>query len=142
MSSDFAQTKQVVTGVRRGIALAIFVLGVSVIPGLTLASELRSWKWFFAPPVAVVMLLCLIAAFGRSEKRNLTPQGLADELERHLVGNEGQYDWGGTTSEELVDERLNRLIPRLIQYDRLDTAEKREQFREIIEALRRGEIPD
>jgi hypothetical protein len=41
-----------------------------------------------------------------------------------------------------VDERLNRLIPRLIEYDRLETAEKRREFREIIEALRRGEIPE
>jgi hypothetical protein len=72
----------------------------------------------------------------------VTPQGLADELEKHLNGNEGPYDWDATTSEALADERLNRLIPRLIQYDRLDTPEKRVQFREIIEALRRGEIPD
>jgi hypothetical protein len=89
-----------------------------------------------------VVLLCLNAAFNRRDKRNVTPQELANGLERHLVGNEGQYDWGETTSVELADERLNRLIPRLIEYDRLDTAEKRQQFREIIEALRRGEIPD
>jgi len=123
---------------RGRIALAI----VLVVPGLLLANALHSWTWFFAALIAEVVLLCLVAGFGRSDKRDVTPQELADELERHLAGNEGPYDWDATTSEELTDERLNRLIPRLIEYDRLDTAEKREQFREIIETLRRGQIPD
>ena len=92
--------------------------------------------------ITEVILLCLVAAFGRSEKRDVTPQELAQELERHLIGNEGPYDWDATTSVEITDQRLNRLIPRLIEYDRLDTAEKRQQFREMIEILRRGEIPD
>ena len=105
-------------------------------------SALHSWTWFFAALIAEVVLLCLAAALGHRNKRDVTPQELADELERHLVGNEGPYDWGETTSVELTDEKLNRLIPRLIEYDRLDTAEKLEQFREIIERLRRGEIPD
>lgn len=104
---------------------------------------MHSWTWFFAALIAEVVLLYLMATFGRIEPKDLTPQELAEELERHLVGkNEGPYDWGATTSEPLADERLNRLIPRLIEYDRLDTEEKREQFREIIETLRRGEIPD
>jgi len=98
--------------------------------------------WFFGTLIAEVILLCLFAAFGRSDKRDVTPQELAEELERHFVGTAGPYDWDATTSVELTDERLNRLIPRLIEYDRLDTAEKREQFREIIETLRRGKIPD
>ena len=79
---------------------------------------------------------------GSSEKRYVTPQELADELERHLVGNEGQYAWDDTTSYELTDERLNRLVSRLPEYGRLDTPEKRDPFRAIIETLRRGEIPD
>jgi hypothetical protein len=126
---------------RGRIALAIAFIAF-MFPGLVLASALHSWTWFFAAPIAQAVLLWLIAAFGRGDKRDVTPQELADELERHLIGNEGPYDWDATTSVALADERLNRLIPRLIEYDRLDTAEKREQFREIIEALRRGEIPD
>jgi len=123
---------------RARIALVIAV----AVPALLLASAVRSWMWFFGALIAEVILLCLFAAFGRSDKRDVTPQELAEELERHLVGNEGPYDWGATTSVELTDERLNRLIPRLIEYDRLDTAKKREQFREIIETLRRGKVPD
>ena len=98
--------------------------------------------WFLSALIVEVALLALVAASGRNEKRDVTPQEFAEELERHLVGSEGPYDWDATTSEELTDERLNRLIPRLIQYDRLDTVGKREQFREIIETLRRGEIPN
>jgi hypothetical protein len=123
---------------RGRIALAIVLL----VPGLLLASALHSWTWFFVALITEVILLCLVAAFGRSDKRDVTPQELAQELERHLIGNEGPYDWGATTSVEITDQRLNRLIPRLIEYDRLDTAEKRQQFREMIEILRRGEIPD
>jgi len=124
---------------RGRITRAIFL----VVPALLLAGALHSWTWFFAALFAeVIVLLCWIAPFNRGYKRNVTPQELADELERHLIGSEGQYDWDETTSFNLADERLNRLIPRLIEYDRLDTPEKREQFLEIIEALRRGEIPD
>ena len=123
---------------RGRVALAIAL----VVPAILLADRLHSWAWFFVALIAEAVLLCLVAASGRSDKRDLTPQELAEELESHLVGNEGPHDWDATTSEELTDERLNRFIPRLIEYDRLDTAEKREQFREIIETLRRGRIPD
>jgi hypothetical protein len=119
----------------------VTLVTLCVFPGIVLGSELHSWTWFFAASVAQATLLCLVAAWPQA-KRNVTPKELADELERHLIGNEGPYDWDATTSEEIADARLNRLIPGLIEYDRLETAEKREQFREIIDALRRGEIPD
>ena len=124
--------------VRRCFALAIFF----IVPGLMLSSALHSLTWLFAVPAALLLLTLFIGALGSSEKRYVTPQELADELERHLVGNEGQYDWDDTTSYELTDERLNRLVSRLPEYDRLDTPEKRDPFRAIIETLRRGEIPD
>ena len=114
---------------------------VLVVFNVPLQSALHSWGWFFASAIAQAALLGLMV-FGRGEKRDVTPQELADELERHLIGNEGPYDWDATTPVAVADERLNLLIPRLIEYDRLDTAEKREEFRKIIDALRRGEIPD
>ncbi len=120
----------------------IVLVTAVVVPAVLLASALHSWMWFFGALIVEVILLCLFAAFGRSDKRDVTPHELAEELERHLVGNEGPYDWDATTSGELTDDKLNRLIPRLIEYDRLDTADKREQFREIIETLRRGNIPN
>jgi len=122
---------------RGRIAMAIAL----AFPALLLANAFHSWKWFSGAVIVEVLLLWLIAS-SRSKKRDVTPQGLADELERHLVGNKGPYDWDATTSFEITDERLNRLIPRLIEYDRLDTEEKRDQFRKIVEMLRCGEIPD
>lgn len=103
---------------------------------------MHSWTWLIAVPAILALLVFLLGAFGRGAARNVTPRELADELERHLVGNEGPYDWDYTTSAELTDERLNRLASKLPEYDRLDTPEKRGEFRAIIEALRRGEIPD
>jgi hypothetical protein len=123
---------------RGWIALAIFFF----LPGLLISSALHSWTWLFAVRAALVVLGIIIGAFGRGEKRSITPHELADELERHLVGSEGQYDWDHTTSVEVTNEKLNRLVSRLPEYDRLDTPEKRDQFRALIEALRRGEIPD
>jgi hypothetical protein len=61
---------------RGRIGLAIFL----VVPALLLANALHSWTWFFAALITEVVLLCLIAAFGRNDKRNVTPQELADEL--------------------------------------------------------------
>ena len=56
--------------------LAILFVG----PGLVLASALHSWKWFFVTLFAELILLCLNNAFNRNDKRNVTPQELADEL--------------------------------------------------------------
>jgi hypothetical protein len=69
---------------RGRIAQAIFL----AVPALLLANALHSWTWFFAVFLGEILLLCWAATFGRSNKRDITPQELADELERHLVGNE------------------------------------------------------
>ena len=61
---------------RGRIALAIAL----VVPALLLASALHSWTWFFAALIAEVVLLCLVAASGRSDKRDVTPRELAEEL--------------------------------------------------------------
>jgi hypothetical protein len=42
----------------------------------------------------------------------------------------------------LADESLESLrYRRILDFDVLDTAEKRKEFQQIIEALRRGEVP-
>jgi hypothetical protein len=83
--------------------------------------------------------MLLIAAL--PTKRKITPQAWADELEKHLLGTEGPYDWDDATSVRLADERLENLRCRLSDFDMLVTTERREELRQIIEALRRGEIP-
>ena len=86
-------------------------------------------------------VLCVIAAFGG--KRKITPQEWANDLEKHLLGTEAPFGWDDATSVTLADERMERLRSRLMhEFDTLTTLEKREEFRSIIEALRRGEVPD
>lgn len=75
-------------------------------------------------------------------KHKTTPQQLADELERHLLGTGGTWDWDDTTSIAIADEQLDRLRRRLHKFDSLTLPEREREFREIIASLRRGEIPD
>lgn len=85
-------------------------------------------------------LMFLLAAFGG--KRKVTPQAWADDLEKHLLGTEGPFDWDDATSVTLADERLENLRCRLVpDFDTLSTPEKREELRRIIDVLRRGEVP-
>lgn len=86
------------------------------------------------------MLMLALAAL--PIKRKVTPQQFADELERHLLGTEGPYDWDDTTSVTIADERLERLRCTLSKYDGLALEADREELRGIIVALRRGEIPE
>jgi hypothetical protein len=97
-----------------------------------------------AIPVAILIFVIvaasIAAAFG--SKRKTPPQEWAEELERHLLGTEGPYDWDDTTSVTFADPRLERLRSTLIpDFDLLDAPEKTEEFRRIIDALRRGDIP-
>jgi hypothetical protein len=90
------------------------------------------------PPLLVVTML-LVAAL--APKRKITPEQFADGLEKHLLGTEKPHEWDETVSVALADERLAILQQSLVRFDLLDTEEKREELRTIIEALRRGEVP-
>jgi hypothetical protein len=99
-------------------------------------------RWAFAIPVGLAILLIKVYAFP-FKGRTLTPEQWADELERHLLPNEGAYDWDKATSMTMADEKLERLRCSLVpDFDRLDNPQKIEQLRRIIESLRRGEIPE
>ena len=81
----------------------------------------------------VILSVACFAAFGRSAKRDVTPQGLAEELERHLVGNEGSYDWDSfcrTTSGRDYRMVFRKglessmiAVSNLLNMDRLETEE-------------------
>ncbi len=116
------------------------LLGFLLVPALVVAYLLHSAWWIIVVPLALVVLMCVVAAFGG--KRRVTPQTWADELEEHLLGTGGPYHWDDITSVTLADERLESLRQRrILDFDTLDTPEKRQALRQIIEALRRGEIP-
>ena len=75
-------------------------------------------------------------------KRKISPQQFADELERHLLGTEGKWDWDDTTSIAISDERLERIRQSLSKFDLLTRAKDRDELEAIIAALRRGEFPE
>jgi hypothetical protein len=90
------------------------------------------------PPLIIISVV-LVAAL--APKRKITPEQFAERLEKHLLGTEGPCDWDDTLSVTPADERLEILQQSLIVFNQLDTHEKRERLRRIIEALRRGEVP-
>jgi hypothetical protein len=100
---------------------------------------LHSVIWMLLTPPLLIIAMLLVAALG--PKRKLTPEQFADRLEKHLLGTEKPYGWDDTASVTLADERLTILQQSLFRFDLLNTAEKREELRRIIEALRRGEVP-
>jgi hypothetical protein len=123
-----------------GLGCAAFLLCLFA-PGLTAVYFGHSRWWLLASPVVMVAILFAVAAFGG--KRKITPQEWANDLEKHLLGTERAFDWDDATSVTFADERLERLRNRLVpEFDTLSTPERREEFRHIIEALRRGEVPD
>jgi hypothetical protein len=74
-------------------------------------------------------------------KRKVSPEEFAEELEKHLLGTEGKWDWDYITSVALADERLERIRLGLSKFDLLSRAKNRDEFEAIIAALRRGEVP-
>ena len=117
----------------------VLFLAYLLVPGLVAAYFLHSYSWILIGPGFMVVLMLIIAAL--PIKRKITPQAWADDLEKHLLGTEGPYDWDDATSVRLADERLENLRCRLSDFDTLATPEKREELRQIVEALRRGDIP-
>lgn len=108
-------------------------------PGFIVAYFTHSTVWVLITPFVAVLLMLGLAAL--PIKRKITPQRWADQLEKHLLGTEGPYDWDDATSVMLDDERMENLRGRLVDFDVLNTPQKREELRRIIETLRRGEIP-
>jgi len=116
------------------------LLALLFAPGFLAAYFLHSWVWVLAAPAILVILMLAVAAL--PIRRKITPQEWADQLEKHLLGTNGPYGWDDATSVTLFDQRLENLRSRLVHdFDMLNTPEKREEFRQIIEALRRGEVP-
>ena len=142
--------KLVLVGVTGGVALAVgvFLYLIRLTPDAAREAEKsivegtdHIIKVVLAIGTAAVVLIAVLNTVFGGRKRKVTPQEWADELERHLLGTEGPWDWDDTTSEPLADPSLEQLRFTLPDFDLLNTPEKTEEFRRIIEALRRGEIP-
>ena len=97
--------------------------------------------WAVIIPVATIAILFCVAALRITRKVSL--EDYANELERHLLGQDEDDDWDRTSSVRLSDERLERLRASLpSSFDDLASDEDRTELKRIIESLRRGEVPD
>ena len=91
-------------------------------------------------PFGIIVLVFLLAALPIKRKRKVTPEEFADELEKHLLGTEGKWDWDDVTSVAIADDRLELIRRGLPKFDRLSDEKDREELRALIAALRRGEV--
>jgi hypothetical protein len=117
------------------------VLLVLFLPATLAAYVLHDLVWLIVVPIGIIALALIVAALP-SKGREVTPSQFADELERHLLGTGGPWDWDDTTSIRIADERLERIRWELPKFDSLARGEDKAELKAIIEALRRGELPD
>jgi hypothetical protein len=121
-----------------GFGYLVLVVGAICAIVVFISTPLR---WLALIPL-MILLMILASTFLPFLRRNITPQQFADELERHLSGTGGGWDWDNTTSRAIRDQRLDNLRAKLPKFDLLIREEPRKEFENIIAALRRGEIPD
>ena len=117
----------------------VIVLLVLFLPAALTAYVLHNLAWLVVVPFGIIALAFFIAAL--PGKRRVTPEQFADELERHLLGTGGPWDWDDTTSVAIADERLERIRWELPKFDSLTQEEDKDELKAIIAALRRGELP-
>lgn len=118
----------------------VIVLLVLFLPAASTAYVLHNLAWLVVVPIVIIALALFIAAL--PIKRKVTPDQLANELESHLLGTGGDWDWDDTTSVAIADARLERLRSTLPKFDSLKLESDRDELRAIIGALRRGEVPE
>jgi hypothetical protein len=119
----------------------VIVLLVLILPAALTAHILHNLAWLVFVPVGIIILALFIAAL--PTKRKVTPEQFADELESHLLGTGGRWDWDDTTSIAIADPRLEAVRSRLgPNLDSLSRDQDKEELRAIIAALRRGELPE
>lgn len=113
------------------------VLLILIPPAAITAYVLHSLMWFIVVPIGIVVLALAIAALPM--KRKVTREQFADELERHLLGAEGPWDWDDTTSVAIADPHLEEVRLRLgDNLDSLCEEKDKDELRAIIAALRRA----
>jgi hypothetical protein len=120
-----------------GCAAALLVLFG---PALLVTYLTHSLIWLIAVPFVIILVALLVAAI--PSKRKVTPEQFADELERHLLGTEGPWDWDDVTTIAIADERLERIRWELSRFDSLSQEQDREELKALVAAIRRGELPE
>ena len=119
----------------------VIVLLVLFFPATLTAYFLHNPVWLVVVPFGIIVLCLLIAVM--PSKRKVTAQQFADELESHLLGTGGPWDWDDTTSVAIADPRLEAVRMGLgSNLDSLSNEQDKDELRSIIAALRRGELPE
>ena len=119
----------------------VIVLLVLFLPAALTAYVLHNLAWLVVVPFGIIVLALFVAAL--PIKRKVTPEQFADELERHLLGTGGPWDWDDATSVAIADPRLEEVRSRLgPNLDSLSHEKDKDELRSIIAALRRGELPE
>jgi hypothetical protein len=117
------------------------VLLVLFLPAALTAYLLHNLVWLVIVPVGIIFLAFFIAAL--PIKRKVTPEQFAEELERHVLGTAGPWDWDDTTSVAIADPRLEEVRSRLgPNFGSLSDEKFRDELRAIIAALRRGKLAE
>ena len=110
---------------------------VLLLPAALAAYLMHSLKWLVGVPVGIIVLMLFVAAL--PIKRRVTAEQFADELERHLLGTEGPWDWDDATSVRIADPRVESVRLRLGEnLDSLSRDEDKDELRAIITDLRHG----
>ncbi len=117
------------------------VLLVLFLPAVLMAYVLHNLAWLVVVPIGIIALALIVAALPLKGRR-VTPAEFADELERHLLGTGGPWDWDDTTSIRIADERLERIRWELPKFDSLTQEKDKDELKALIAALRRGELPE
>jgi len=116
------------------------VILILVVPAILAATIFHSVWLLVGVPAGLIVLWAALGKWG--PRRKVTPAQFADELEQHLLGTGGKWDWDDTTSIAIADENLDKLRCKLSKFDLLALPERRDELAGIIAALRRGEIPE
>jgi hypothetical protein len=117
--------------------LAAVVFG----PGVLVSSVTGEMRWLILLPVGTVAIMLAFAALPIGRK--VTPLEYAEELERHLLGDDDDAQWDQTSCVRLSDPKLERLRRSLPDaFDALEDPTDRNELKSIVEALRHGEYPE
>lgn len=117
----FIFVPSLLTGYFFGALILLFVVPVGVIVAFLTAGMVADLIW---PP------------------KKVSSEEFADALEKHLRG-EGGYEYIDSLARMVpVDQRLKPIQWDLYRFDPIQSENDREELRRIIEAIRRGTLPE
>jgi hypothetical protein len=121
--------------------IAVVFLGLSI--GIIFfLSAPHLWFLIILPAIVLGLIWLSVRDEPRFDGPYVTPQQLADELERSLFDTENQPDWDSVYSLQIRDRRLDQLRSSLMKFDSSALNGREDELRDVIAALRRGEIPN